>query len=93
MLQEIFYFIKEYSPTAVHGKRFYENKKYKYELDIFLPDYNLGIEFDGVAMHSEIHGNKDKFYHLNKDNFFKKLGQVNSLWNFSFFNNKNFKKK
>ena len=37
-----------------------------YELDIYLPDYNLAIEFDGIYHHSEIGGNKDKNYHLNK---------------------------
>jgi len=35
------------------------------ELDIYLPDYNLAIEFDGLYWHSESMG-KDKNYHLNK---------------------------
>jgi very-short-patch-repair endonuclease/endogenous inhibitor of DNA gyrase (YacG/DUF329 family) len=33
-----------------------------YELDIYIPDYKLAIEFDGLYWHS----NKDKNYHLNK---------------------------
>lgn len=35
------------------------------ELDFYLPDYNLAIEFDGIYWHGE-QWNKDKFYHLNK---------------------------
>ena len=36
------------------------------ELDIYLPDYSLAIEIDGVHFHSEVWGKKDKYYHLNK---------------------------
>ena len=36
------------------------------ELDIFLPNFNLAIEFNGLFWHSETGGKKDKFYHLNK---------------------------
>ena len=36
-----------------------------FELDIYLSDYNLAIEFNGVYWHSEKNG-KDKNYHLNK---------------------------
>lgn len=35
------------------------------EIDILIPEYNLGIEFNGVYWHSESKG-KDKQYHLNK---------------------------
>ena len=38
------------------------------ELDIYLPDYNLAIEFNGIYWHSEQNG-KDRNYHLNKTNF------------------------
>jgi len=34
------------------------------ELDIYIPDHKLAIEFDGLYWHSDIH--KDKDYHLNK---------------------------
>ena len=34
------------------------------ELDFFLPDYNIGIEINGLYWHSDIF--KDKNYHLNK---------------------------
>jgi very-short-patch-repair endonuclease len=36
-----------------------------HELDIYLPDIKLAIEFDGIYWHSELAG-KDKHYHLTK---------------------------
>ncbi|MDE5888940.1 MAG: DUF723 domain-containing protein, partial [Bacilli bacterium] len=36
-----------------------------YELDIYLPDYKLAIEYNGLLWHSEKYG-KDRNYHLNK---------------------------
>lgn len=44
-----------------------------YELDIFLPTLNIGIEYNGLRWHSEKFG-KDKNYHLNKLNKCKKNG-------------------
>ena len=35
------------------------------EIDIFIPDLNIGIEYDGLFYHTEQMG-KDKYYHLNK---------------------------
>jgi len=37
-----------------------------YEIDIFVPDRNLAIEYNGLPWHSELFGNKDSNYHLNK---------------------------
>jgi len=56
------------------NKRFYEKGKYKYEIDIFVPSKNLGIEIDGLYWHSEIAGGKDKNYHLEKTKYFEKKG-------------------
>ena len=42
------------------------------ELDIYLPDYNIAIEFDGLYWHSELF--KDRNYHLNKTNLCKEKG-------------------
>jgi len=36
-----------------------------YELDIYLPEYNLAIEYNGLYWHSDAAG-KDSTYHLNK---------------------------
>ena len=43
------------------------------ELDFFLPDYNLAIEFNGLYWHSELNG-KDKNYHLNKTKLCEEKG-------------------
>ena len=43
-----------------------------HELDIYLPDSNLAIEFDGLWWHSNEY--KDKFYHLDKTNECLKRG-------------------
>lgn len=40
------------------------------ELDIYVPDKNIGFEFNGLYWHSEIF--KDKNYHLNKTLLFRK---------------------
>lgn len=36
------------------------------EIDIYIPSKLFAIEFDGIYWHSEISGEKDKYYHLNK---------------------------
>jgi hypothetical protein len=36
------------------------------ELDIYLPEKNIAIEYNGIYWHSELAGDKDKNYHLNK---------------------------
>ena len=36
------------------------------EIDIFLPDYNLGIEYNGIYHHTEVSGNRGEHYHRNK---------------------------
>jgi endogenous inhibitor of DNA gyrase (YacG/DUF329 family)/very-short-patch-repair endonuclease/predicted RNA-binding Zn-ribbon protein involved in translation (DUF1610 family) len=42
------------------------------EIDIYLPDYKLGIEINGLYWHSELF--KEKNYHLNKTNECEKQG-------------------
>ena len=37
-----------------------------YELDVFIPQFSIGIEFDGIFWHNELY--KDKDYHINKTN-------------------------
>ena len=43
------------------------------ELDIYLPEYSLAIEFNGLYWHSELNG-KDKNYHLNKTKLCEEKG-------------------
>lgn len=58
-------------------KKYLDNKNIKYiekdrnilnglEIDILIPDFNIGIEFNGSYYHSDRF--KDKYYHLNKTN-------------------------
>lgn len=50
-----------------------------YEIDIYLPDYKIAIEFNGIYWHSELI--KDKEYHHNKHKFCKELGiELIQIW-------------
>lgn len=60
---EIFDFIKNYSSDAIQSDR--ETIKPK-EIDILIPSKNLAIEYNGLAWHGELRGNKSKFYHRDK---------------------------
>lgn len=59
--------------------------KLKYEIDIFFPELNFGIEYNGLYWHSEIY--RDKNYHQDKLEYFEKQN-INILqvweddWNF-----------
>ena len=55
------------------NKRFYIHSTKFNEIDIFLPDYNIGIEHNGLYWHSETN-NKDVNYHLNKTIHLKSKG-------------------
>lgn len=37
-----------------------------FEIDIYVPNKNIGIETDGLYWHTEVSGGKNKNYHLNK---------------------------
>lgn len=43
------------------------------ELDIYIPDHNLAIEYDGLYWHSELRG-KDKYYHKLKTDLCREKG-------------------
>lgn len=62
----------DYIKTLVGEDEVLENYREKIELDCYLPNYNLGFEFNGVYWHSDIY--KDKNYHLNKLKAFLKKG-------------------
>jgi len=52
-----------------HFKIIYERSRNlipPYEIDVFIPELKLGIEFNGLYWHSEVGGNKDREYHQNK---------------------------
>lgn len=52
--------------------KIFNDKRDRYELDIYLPDYNIGIELDGLYWHSELY--KPRLYHKHKTNFFRNIG-------------------
>lgn len=60
--RELVYFVEQYSNNITLNNRYIIKPK---ELDVFLPDYNLAIEFDGIYWHS-IENGKDEKYHINK---------------------------
>ena len=60
--KELSDFCKIYYPNLIESNRTILNGK---ELDIYIPEKNLAIEFDGLYWHSELQG-KDQDYHLNK---------------------------
>jgi len=62
MEQEVSTFCKQYFPNLIEQDHLILNRK---ELDIFIPEINFAIEFDGLYLHSELNGT-DKNYHLKK---------------------------
>lgn len=70
---EIIDFIKTINKDIVILNK-QKNLIYPFEIDIYLPEYKLAIEYNGNYWHSELNG-KDKNYHLNKT----KLCQLNSI--------------
>jgi hypothetical protein len=60
-LQVLNYIKSIYSGEIIENYRFEK----KYEIDIFLPELNLGIEYNGLYWHCEERG-RGKKYHINK---------------------------
>lgn len=58
---EVFDFISKQYPNTKSSDRIILNGK---EIDIFIPELNLGFEFNGLYWHSEIY--KERTYHLDK---------------------------
>ena len=72
--KELLLYIKE-----IYDGIIIENFKKQYEIDIYLPEINLGIEFNGLWFHSEKF--KDKLYHRNKTLYFNDLGiNIFHIW-------------
>lgn len=61
---------------------------YPQEIDIYLPELNLGIEVNGITYHSECIGGKDRSYHLSKHNKCEQLGiHLVQIWGCEWENN------
>lgn len=65
---KIYSFLYNYNQNIINNKRILDGK----ELDIFIPEKNIGIEFDGLYWHSNKF--KDKKYHLLKTEQAEKQG-------------------
>ncbi len=64
---------------SIYSGEIIESYRDGLEIDIYLPDLRLGLEFNGLYWHSEEF--KDKWYHLNKTNFFKESGiRIIHIW-------------
>lgn len=56
------------------------------EIDIYLPELNIGFEFNGIWWHSDRY--KDKWYHKKKTDYFKNLGiRIFHIWEDDWVNN------
>ena len=68
--KEIAEFIKSLNFTIIENSKTIIPPK---ELDIYIPEKAIGIEYDGIHWHSETI-NQDKNYHINKTNCCKEKG-------------------
>ena len=67
---EIYNYIKNYyKNNIISSYRGFKNIK---EIDIYIPELKIGIEYNGLYWHSDIY--KDKNYHINKTNNAKNTG-------------------
>jgi hypothetical protein len=66
--QIIQFLSKNYTGKIIKNDR----KTIKGELDIFLPELNIAIEYNGIYWHSS--NFKDEFYHINKTNLCSEKG-------------------
>ena len=63
-----------------------KNYRDSYEIDVFLPDLNVGFEFNGIYWHSSVY--RDKFYHDNKLKYFADKGvNIFYVWEDDWINN------
>lgn len=78
---EIIEFLKNY----LQEETIYPSYRLKKEIDIYLPDYKLGIEVNGVYWHS--HLLKESTYHKEKSDYFKELDiNIFHIWEYQWTN-------
>lgn len=74
--QEVLGFISDVYTGTVSSKFKYQRK---YEIDVYLPELNVGIECNGLWWHSEEY--KENDYHIKKSKFFENLGiRIIHIW-------------
>ena len=79
--KEIYNFIKSKKSEL----ELIQNYRIKKEIDVYIPDFNLGIEFNGTYWHSHLHKNKN--YHKEKSDYFKSKGiNIFHVWEYQWNN-------
>lgn len=82
---DIFNFIKELNPKIEIIRNYSLNRK---EIDLYLPELNLGIEINGTYWHSNLY--KSKEYHKIKSDFYSKRGiKIFHIWEYNLLNKNN----
>lgn len=77
---EVFEYVKTLLPKEINIERNDRTLLNSKELDIYIPDKNIAIEFNGIYWHSE-KNKKDKNYHYNKWLECKQKGvQLITIW-------------
>jgi hypothetical protein len=72
--KELYKFIK-----SIYKDEIIQSYRDGLEIDIYLPELNLGFEFNGLYWHSDKF--KDKLYHLSKTKHFKEKGiRIIHIW-------------
>jgi hypothetical protein len=80
--KEIFDFIE-----SIYDGELISSFRDKFEIDIYLPEFKIGFEFNGIYWHSDKF--KDKNYHINKLNYFKEKGiRIINIWENDWTNRK-----
>jgi len=67
---EVLEFIKQYYPNAKSNRTILDGK----EIDIYIEELKLGVEYHGLYWHSEFNGNKEPKYHQEKHLLAKSKG-------------------
>ena len=60
--EEVAAFLADYTTVERHNRSVLNGQ----ELDIYLPEYNMAVEYNGNYWHSQIGGNKERYYHQKK---------------------------
>lgn len=82
---EIIQFIKNNGFDCKNNRKILKGK----EIDIFIPEKKIGIEYNGNKFHTEWYGGKTKYYHLFKTEECKKNGvRLIHIFEDEFINNK-----
>lgn len=85
---QIHNFLLDNGIDNVELNKFFDTPIGKRQLDLYIPEYKIGIEFNGLYFHSE--DNKHNRYHKNKIDIFKDIGiDIIMIFENEWVNNRN----